>query len=164
MGLYRSDYIGPYLIVHDKKKEFFDEKFFCTNKSCDSYDKKVKTKFCSDCGQEPGKVITPRIENYSASEFIMCDNEQWDNEFNFPDYIFGEKENKTICLPNTSKDRPYIDDIGDDSGVYTLPTSEQMEADKKWFKETHAEVLDAIRKEFGEDNMEFGYGLVVSYS
>lgn len=162
MGLYRCEKIGPYLIVNDKKKEFFDDKFFCINKSCDLYDKKVKTKFCPECGQEPGKVSTSRIENYQVSSLIM-DNEDWGDEFYFPDYVMPEKDKRTICLPNTSEGREYINYI-EDSGVYQLPTSEQIEADKQWFKDVYAEILEAIKKEFGEENMELGYGLIVYYN
>lgn len=167
MGAYRQDYIGPYLIVKNKKEEIFDDKFFCINKSCDSYDKKVKTKFCPECGKEPEKVTTSKFEDYSAQDFVMNYNDcEWENELYFPhDGGVEMFKDKCIAIPNDHEDRPrYIDIDDDSSGVYPFLSEQDMLNDMNWFKEHYKHVFDKVEEEFGKENMEFGYGLVVSYS
>ncbi len=164
MGAYLEIHLGPYLIVKNKYIDSTKEEILCRDASCSNHGKTFNGNFCFGCGQAFEKTNTPIKKRFTMQRFIN-DNKEWVDELSFPhDGGTDIYKDKTIAICNGSNNRPVEYDIDNNSGVYPIPTTEEIEADMQWFKTEYKEIFDAVTKEFGEENMKFEWGLIVHYN
>lgn len=163
MGSYQNIYVGPYLIVDDKKIFVAVNRTVCDNGECKNFEKEIKSKFCPECGKETIDKIFQQSQEKNISDILYSD--EFENEMFMPHNggtdIF---KNATIAIPNHSEGRPeHLDVESRDSGVYPMVSQDAIEADLVWFKQKFSAILNSIESEFGKSAMKIGWGIIVHY-
>lgn len=154
MGLYQSIYVGPYMKVPKKSIDSFKSEIICTSDTCRAV---TTSKFCPSCGQPTQTIQRPVKRNKSAFN-VIC--ELFEDEMWVPD--LGTKDD--IVLPNSYSGRPVKIDIDGDRGATSVQSLRDIDkdADINWFVTKYKHVIDKMKEEFGE--VEIDWGVIVSWS
>lgn len=169
MGSYQNIYIGPYLSVKNKVVDSTNTTMVCSNTDCDKHNKKVDSKFCPQCGQPPIKKVDPVKKNYDANDALNKFDEEYHNQVYFPHNGGTDMfKDRMLILPNDSEGRPLEIDIDEDrSGEYPLFPDDvlsKIPEDLGWFETKFKKYVDHLREEFGPENCNLKWGIVIHYS
>lgn len=169
MGAYQSIYVGPYLSVNNKMLDSTVTTMVCGNSECNKHNKKVDSKFCPQCGQPPVKKVEPVKVAFDAQDALNEFDEDYHNDLYFPHNGGSDMfKNKKLVLPNDSEGRPNRIRIdGDSSGEYPLFPEEglsKIPADIAWFEAKFKRYIDHLRSEFGPENCNLKWGIIIHYS
>lgn len=151
------------MVINNKTVDSVRSETMCVSDTCVKKNKKTTSKFCPDCGQEIQRVDFPVKKTIDAGNFLY-------QKFGYSDDMccLGELiKNKTVMIPNGQKGRPCrVDSIECDYGspsATNLSVVDQK-ADIDWLRSKFNQAFATCRVEFGEDNVSFEWGVIVSWS
>lgn len=162
MGVDKNISLGPYLVAEGKKIVSVNVSHrACDNDKCKKYRKKASNdeKFCTKCGTEIKKISFTVDEEQDARDLL--DENDFLDELVYTDPMLGESN---IFLANhrspfDNDGRSQLDESGD-VDISKLNIAAEIE----WFKERYKKVLDVLIENFGEENVQIKWGVVVWYS
>ena len=171
MGVDRNTSIGPYMIVLGEKVEEIERSAnACSDKECDNYksNKEISEKFCSKCGS----TVKPKLfkEEYKRDAYKLLwdledegiiDEEEfcWTDPMGCGGGVFLANESSPFEIKRRKNDDGIkgYDEVIDLTGINS---SEEI----TWFNERYKKAIDIFKKEFGEDNVKIGWGVIEWYS
>lgn len=157
MGSSISIHVGPYMLVKKKSIDKSTTVQECNNTECTNLGVAVKTQFCACCGNKVSdRTIT--ITTVKNINEILHKKE-------FTDELVCAFESKTvdILIPNQRvPDGLRIDAY--DNSVTEVLFDERATREVLWFFSNYTNVLSAIVKEYGEDNIEVKWGIITYYN
>lgn len=156
MGSNKHTKIGPFLLVEGTVNKIeIDVVRVCTNPVCLEKDKETKSKFCGSCGRLIDNVDIERVEKLDVRR-LLWSSPEFAEEFYFPAYA------DDAILSNYE---PPFGKGGNGSTVGWLDlTKVDIDAEIKWFKETHAAALTFLEEKFGKENVYLKWGAVTYWS
>ncbi len=163
MSSYRDFYIGPYLIVKNKYITTTESRKVCVNDKCKKFDATTKTKFCGECGQtvEDKKF---EVQDILSVNHLLNEGDLVDKMYVIHNNGVEIYKDREIVLPNNSDGRSDKYNI-DYSFCGELEISEDDKTmDTAWFIIKYGKIIDLLVSKFGEENVEFKWGLVIYYS
>ena len=155
--------IMPYIFIKNNLRDVDKVNLGCLNTACGAYKKLTNNKFCAHCGHEVGTFNTAeKVRNASYNIFLENDlQEDIMYEIEVPKLKNGE----AIIIGNhKSPFENWIDTY--DSGVKELDKENPLKVKEQldWFNEYYAKPIEALKKAYGEENVEIKFGIISYWS
>lgn len=170
MGIYRTSYLGPWLLINMVPYEVIQKSTIhsCSNIECvnGKQHKKLEGSFCNICGGKLGPLtynITKR-ETLNLWDF-MYDN-KYDDEFWMINSEFSNVPKNCEVLAENSLG--YLMKMGlpkiDNDSLYVEFEDLDIPALKKAFVEKHKDFIDKLSAKIGAENIQIKFGVLDNYS
>jgi hypothetical protein len=173
MGVDRSVYTGPYMIVKSKKVEFENSRYTCINESCKEFNRDVKRsdKFCSSCGKEHGERVykdnrMPSIsDGYDSKEFEekFGDDHWFDDMWSCIENKDGSVDIYTLDVKDDRKHGYGFGYSADGDGLGPV-TPEDITKELATANKEYKDKIDWILNIEGIESVEVKWGIVTYYS
>lgn len=156
MGVDYNVYIGPYVKIHNPKKNSFDEFQGCNTGNCVKRMKPSSSKFCDTCGKPIVLVKKPTKKSIDVDFYELTDEHLVPVLCHYydvpPDYNFLVP-NKKWCERTTHFDpRSFAGEIDfDHKDVLTELVK---------FESTFDKWLQIVKEKFGETNVVIKWGTI----
>ena len=173
MSVDRNTNIGAYMIVDGEKTEMIERSVnTCSNEDCKNYksNKNCDGKFCSICGS----LVKPKTfeEEYKTGprdvyDYLAYEDDEngvdendlcWTGQVDCSGGVFISNE----CSPFEKKRENTR--LADKYNGVTDLTDIDLSEEIGWFNKKYKTIIDTFKKEFGEDSVKIGWGVIEWYS
>lgn len=163
MGMDLSVGIMPYLFIKNNVYDVEKVNLACLNTACGGYKKITNNKFCPHCGQEVGTFNTTEKAHKRIYD-VFLENELQEDVMYEVD-ITGLKKEESIVIGNyRSPFNNWIDTYESKAQELDVENPLQIKEQLKWFKEYYAKPIEALKKAYGEENVEIKFGIISYWS
>lgn len=153
MGVDKHTTIGPYLQIKGK----LEKKIPKIRRACPNHPNRVTNdKYCSLCGKEV------ESQEYVETLQLNARDVYYKSDIYEDDVLYFPEHHDTI-LPNISV--PHKISLADEHNTVDLSNATSIiDLQLEWFRKTYAKEIEMFTKEFGEDKVTIGWGVVTYYS
>lgn len=160
MGVSTYTTVGPYIQIYNPCKKREEEYSACINKKCSAYKADKYGPFCGQCGKKVGMLHRPvKSRKEFDLEEILCDKSFLYDPFGSYGKPYGISDDYEILISSTFKSKIYCLG-GDNQSLNDIPQN-QREQDLKKFTKLYKDELKALKKEFGNKNVQVKWGVLV---
>jgi hypothetical protein len=163
MGIDRSTYHGPYILVNVKSEQIEQERFGCPNKKCRNYTYATSGNFCSSCGTKSAMVNF--TQSYQRDLYEVFEDAKLRGERLMsihPEWI-DIKANERLIIPNVKfKHSKHHSSNHGDSLILDFKNLPDCDTAIEDFKEFFKVELKLVEENFS--NLRYSYGFLIWYS
>lgn len=171
MGIYRTSYLGPWLLINMVPYEITQSKkvHTCLNSQCVNSKqlKKLDGSFCNVCGGQLGSVTYNFTKKESLNLWDFADENGFDeDEFWRINTEFSNTPKN--CEVLAENDCGYLRKLGipkiDDESLYVEFENLDIPAIKEAFISKHKIFIDTLKAKIGEENVHVKFGVLDNYA
>ena len=171
MGIYRTSYLGPWLLINMVPYEVTHTKTVhtCKNIECDNCKqvRKLSGAFCNACGGQLGSVIINFTKKQTLNLWDFAD----DNGFDIDDFWMINTEFSNTpknCEVLVENDLGYLHNLGlpkiNDESLYVEMEDLDIPKLKEAFVKKHKEFIDVLSEKIGKENIQIKFGVLDNFS
>lgn len=165
MGMYRSEYLGPYIECQTTKVAAQKQIRACVTDGCSHKNKYVydsSTKFCPNCGGPIQNTLIDVEMTAVADPRQLCEDEGFAIGA-FMGEAWDVDETTHIFVPERPGPRVLSVDV-DATGILADIEATDIIQERAWIETSFARELGVLREKYGTDNVSVRWGLLVTYS
>lgn len=169
MGIYRSSYLGPWLLIKVVPQDVVIKNTIkcCISPTCTKKEVKSNGKFCDACGKELGSKTNETIKKQAINLWDLFD----DNDLDIDDFWWINSEFSNVpdnCEVLAENSSGYLHNLGlpkiDDESLYVEFENMDIPLFKEAFVKKHVKVIEILSNKLGVENVQVKFGVLDNYS